>query len=89
MSLRCILNIARCCLNYVEEIVSFFTRFTTSFAAITGESFFKSAKLTYNLLKRNFLSTVVVDLYANYVLGLYAIICICAASLVGPPPSSL
>eukprot|EP00246_Nothoceros_aenigmaticus_P018126 TRINITY_DN9378_c0_g1_i1.p1 TRINITY_DN9378_c0_g1~~TRINITY_DN9378_c0_g1_i1.p1 ORF type:complete len:644 (+),score=99.81 TRINITY_DN9378_c0_g1_i1:295-2226(+) len=72
----------RCCMSCLSSAVSVFTRFTTSFTAITGEGFYDSAKLTYNLLKRNFLSTVVVDFYANYILSLYAIICMAAASLV-------
>ncbi|KAG0602861.1 hypothetical protein M758_10G047100 [Ceratodon purpureus] len=58
----------RACLQWVLEAVEFFTRFTSNFAAITGESFYTSAVMTYNLLKRNLLSTVLVEVISDRLL---------------------
>jgi hypothetical protein len=60
----------RACLQWVLEAVEFFTRFTSNFAAITGESFYTSAVMTYNLLKRNLLSTVLVEVISDRLLGM-------------------
>ena len=50
--------------------MEFFTRFTSNFAAITGESFYASAVMTYNLLKRNLLSTVLVEVISDRLLAM-------------------
>lgn len=60
----------RACLQSILDAVEFFTRFTTNFAAITGESFCNSASMTYNLLKRNLLSTVLVEIISDRLLAM-------------------
>lgn len=60
----------RACLQSILDAVEFFTRFTTNFAAITGESFCNSATMAYNLLKRNLLSTVLVEIISDRLLAM-------------------
>jgi hypothetical protein len=57
------------CLESILQAVEFLTKFTTNFAAITGESFCASAIMTWNLLKRNLLSTVLVEVISDKVLA--------------------
>lgn len=61
--------LVRCCLQYLLSLVEFVTNFTICFAAITGEDFCGSANRTYELLKRNLLSTVVVESIAGNLLS--------------------
>ncbi|CAM6082743.1 unnamed protein product [Calypogeia fissa] len=61
--------IVRACLMCLLSVVEFLTKFTTNFAAITGESFCGSAHMTYDLLRRNLLSTVVVESVTARLLG--------------------
>ena len=58
----------RACLLWILNFVEFLTSFTSNFAAITGDSFCASANMTYKLLQRNFLSTIVVDVLATRLL---------------------
>ncbi|CAK9869638.1 unnamed protein product [Sphagnum jensenii] len=57
------------CLESILQAVEFLTKFTTNFAAITGDSFCASAIMTWNLLKRNLLSTVLVEVISDKVLA--------------------
>lgn len=60
----------RACLQWILDAVEFFTRFTSNFAAITGESFCTAASMTYDLLKRNMLSTVLVEVISDRLLAM-------------------
>ena len=53
--------ILRCCVNTFLAAVDYLNKFTITFAAITGEAYCSSARMTYELLKRNLLSTVFVE----------------------------
>uniref|UniRef100_A0A7I4FHB9 Choline transporter-like protein n=1 Tax=Physcomitrium patens TaxID=3218 RepID=A0A7I4FHB9_PHYPA len=59
----------RACFSWLFQIVESFTLFTNNFAAISGDSFCTSARATLNLLRRNFLSTVMVEIMAQTVLS--------------------
>lgn len=59
----------RACFSWLFQIFEFFTRFSTNFAAISGDSFCTSARATYELLKRNLLSTLIVEVLVGYVLS--------------------
>ncbi|KAH7285156.1 hypothetical protein KP509_33G015700 [Ceratopteris richardii] len=48
--------------------IEFLNRFTISFAAITGESYCHSARLSYELLKRNLLSPVLLEVISTQLL---------------------
>lgn len=72
----------RACLQWILEAVEFFTRFTSNFAAITGESFYSSAVMTYNLLKRNLLSTVLVEVISDKLLGMVTVVLSVAYALL-------
>lgn len=63
------------CLECLLSAVEFLTKFTVSFAAITGESLCNSALMTFNLLKRNFLSTLVVEAVTGRLLAQAVIVC--------------
>lgn len=54
-------SMLRCCVNVSLTAVDFLNKFTINFAAIIGEGYCISAKMTYELLKRNLLSTVFVE----------------------------
>ncbi|XP_068320788.1 uncharacterized protein [Pyrus communis] len=75
----------RCCVNALLSAIDFLNKFTINFAAITGEAYCSSAKMTYELLKRNLLSAVFVETISTRLLAgivfvlsaLYAIV-VCA-----------
>ncbi|KAL2512438.1 Plasma-membrane choline transporter family protein [Abeliophyllum distichum] len=58
-----------CCVNTLLSAVDFLNKFTINFAAITGEAYFASARMTYELLKRNLLSTVFVETVSTRILA--------------------
>ncbi|GER42332.1 choline transporter-related family protein [Striga asiatica] len=60
--------ILRCCANNLLSAVDFLNKFTINFAAITGEAYCKASRMTYELLKRNLLSTVFVETVSTRVL---------------------
>ncbi|KAI3728945.1 hypothetical protein L6452_17590 [Arctium lappa] len=61
--------ILRCCVNALLSAFDFLNKFTINFAAITGEAYCASAKLTYELLRRNLLSAVVVEIVSTRLLA--------------------
>lgn len=69
-NLQGIVNIMlRCFVNALLTAVDFLNKFTINFAAITGEAYFTSARMTYELLKRNLLSAVFVETVSTRILG--------------------
>ncbi|XP_062023024.1 uncharacterized protein LOC133739296 [Rosa rugosa] len=65
-----ILNLMlRCCVNALLSAIDFLNKFTIIFAAITGESYCSSARMTYELLKRNLLSAVFVETISTRLLA--------------------
>eukprot|EP00249_Psilotum_nudum_P019590 c27330_g1_i1 orf=651-2456(-) len=81
----CFYVILRCCMNFALFAVEFLNKFTINFAAITGESYCTSARMSYDLLRRNLLSPVFVETISTRLLTgmvfvlsvLYAIV-VCA-----------
>ncbi|KAA8535996.1 hypothetical protein F0562_028474 [Nyssa sinensis] len=61
--------ILRCCVNTLLIAVDFLNKFTINFAAITGEAYCTSARMTYELLKRNLLSAVFVETVSTRLLA--------------------
>lgn len=61
--------ILRCCVNALMTAIDFLNKFTINFAAITGEAYCSSAKMTYELLKRNLLSAVFVETVSTRLLA--------------------
>ncbi|XP_050366036.1 uncharacterized protein LOC126784604 [Argentina anserina] len=61
--------ILRCCVNVLLSAIDFLNKFTIIFAAITGESYCSSARMTYELLKRNLLSAVFVETISTRLLA--------------------
>ncbi|XP_022985693.1 protein PNS1-like [Cucurbita maxima] len=61
--------ILRCCVNTFLAAVDYLNKFAITFAAITGEAYCSSAKMTYELLKRNLLSTVFVETISTRLLA--------------------
>ncbi|GMY05466.1 CTL-like protein DDB_G0288717 [Fagus crenata] len=61
--------ILRCCVNALLSAVDFLNKFTINFVAITGESYCTSARMTYELLKRNLLSAVFVETISSRLLA--------------------
>ncbi|KAM1003164.1 hypothetical protein ACFX13_003559 [Malus domestica] len=59
----------RCCVNALFSAIDFLNKFTINFAAITGEAYCSSAKMTYELLKRNLLSAVFVETISTRLLA--------------------
>ncbi|CAO2815594.1 unnamed protein product [Amaranthus hypochondriacus] len=59
----------RCCVNVLLATVDFLNKFTINFAAITGETYCTSARMTYELLKRNLLSAVFVETISTRLLA--------------------
>lgn len=59
----------RCCVNALMSAFDFLNKFTINFAAITGESYCISAKMTYELLKRNLLSAAFVETVSTRLLA--------------------
>lgn len=78
----------RCCANAVLWAVDFLNKFTINFAAITGEAYCSSAKMTYELLKRNLLSTVIVETVSTRILsGIVLVLSAIYAILVSFSPT--
>lgn len=61
--------VLRCCVNALLTAVDFVNKFTINFAAITGEAYCTSARMTYELLKRNLLSAVFVETVSTRLLA--------------------
>ncbi|XP_059647483.1 uncharacterized protein LOC132293855 [Cornus florida] len=61
--------ILRCCVNTLLTAIDFLNKFTINFAAITGEAYCTSARMTYELLKRNLLSAVFVEIVSTRILA--------------------
>lgn len=55
--------------NIFLSAVEFLNKFTVNFASITGESYCSSARMTYELLKRNLLSPVFVETISTRLLA--------------------
>eukprot|EP01018_Ginkgo_biloba_P028461 Gb_28537 [translate_table: standard] len=73
----------RCCVDFVSSAIEFINKFTINFAAITGESYCSSAKMTYELLKRNLLSAVVVETISTRLLfGIFFVVSVIYAIAV-------
>lgn len=65
-----VLNLVlRCCVNALLSAIDFLNKFTIIFAAITGEGYCSSARMTYELLKRNLLSAVFVETISTRLLA--------------------
>ncbi|CAH8338584.1 unnamed protein product [Eruca vesicaria subsp. sativa] len=60
--------VLRCCANTLLGAFDYLNKFTINFAAITGESYCTSAKMTYELLRRNLLSAVFVETVSTRIL---------------------
>lgn len=65
----CFTAVLRCCFNFALVSIEFLNKFTINFAAITGESYCNSARMSYDLLKRNLLSPVFVEVISTRLLG--------------------
>ncbi|KAB5561446.1 hypothetical protein DKX38_006403 [Salix brachista] len=61
--------VLRCCVKALLSAVDFLNKFTINFAAITGEAYCTSARMTYELLKRNLLSAVFVETVSTRLLA--------------------
>ena len=61
--------VLRCCVNALMSAVDFLNKFTINFAAITGEAYCSSAKMTHELLRRNLLSAVFVETISTRLLA--------------------
>ncbi|KGN61923.1 CTL-like protein DDB_G0288717 [Cucumis sativus] len=61
--------ILRCCVNTFLAAVDYLNKFAITFAAVTGEAYCSSARMTYELLKRNLLSTVFVETISTRLLA--------------------
>ncbi|KAM7482735.1 hypothetical protein LguiB_007318 [Lonicera macranthoides] len=57
------------CVNALVTAFDFLNKFTITFAAITGEAYCTSAKMTYELLRRNLLSAVIVETVSTRILA--------------------
>ncbi|KAK4761204.1 hypothetical protein SAY87_006097 [Trapa incisa] len=65
-----IVNLAlQCCVNSLLSSIEFLKKFTVNLAAITGEAYCTSARMSYELLKRNLLSAVFVEIVSTRLLG--------------------
>ncbi|XXG86183.1 hypothetical protein AAC387_Pa11g1125 [Persea americana] len=60
--------ILRCCVGVLLSAIDFLNKFTIIFVAITGEGYCSSAKMTYELLRRNLLSAVFVETVSTRIL---------------------
>lgn len=73
----------RCCVDCALSTIDFLNKFTINFAAITGESYCSSAKMSYELLKRNLLSAVVVETISTRILfGIMFVVTVVYAMVV-------
>lgn len=66
--------VLRCCVNALCMAIDFLNKFTINFAAITGEAYCLSARMTYELLKRNLLSAVFVETISTRLLAGIALV---------------
>ncbi|XP_017971076.1 PREDICTED: CTL-like protein DDB_G0288717 [Theobroma cacao] len=66
---RIVKLVLRCCVNTLLSAIDFLNKFTINFAAITGEAYCTSARMTYELLKRNLLSAVFVETVSTRLLA--------------------
>lgn len=57
----------RACFGWFFQVFEIFTRFTTNFAAISGDGFCTAARAASELLRRNWLSTLIVEVLVQYV----------------------
>lgn len=64
----CFVVILRCCVKFVLFAIEFLNKFAINFAAITGENYCTSARLSYDLLKRNLLSPIFVEAISTRIL---------------------
>lgn len=75
--------VLRCCVDCALSTIDFLNQFTINFAAITGESYCSSAKMSYELLKRNLLSAVVVETISTRILfGIIFVVTVVYAMVV-------
>ena len=71
------------CLNCILSDIESMNKFTINFAAITGEKYCSSATMTYELLMRNILSTVVVKTVLTRLLfGIFLLVSLVYAMMV-------
>ncbi|KAK8625178.1 hypothetical protein V6N13_090054 [Hibiscus sabdariffa] len=61
--------VLRCCVNALMSAIEFLNKFTINFAAVTGEAYCTSARMTYELLRRNLLSAVFVETISTRLLA--------------------
>ncbi|CAL1388538.1 unnamed protein product [Linum trigynum] len=61
--------VLRTCANLFLSSIEFLNKFTINFVAITGEAYCTSARMTYELLKRNLLSAVLVEVISTRILA--------------------
>ncbi|XP_038974585.1 CTL-like protein DDB_G0274487 [Phoenix dactylifera] len=61
--------VLKCCANFLLSAFDFVNKFTINFAAIMGEGYCSSSKMTYELLKRNLLSAVFVETVSTRILA--------------------
>ncbi|KAK7258032.1 hypothetical protein RIF29_32419 [Crotalaria pallida] len=61
--------VLQCCVNALLSAFDFLNKFTINFAAITGEAYCSSARMTYELLRRNLLSAVFVETISSRLLA--------------------
>ncbi|XP_010555233.1 PREDICTED: CTL-like protein DDB_G0288717 [Tarenaya hassleriana] len=62
-------TVLQCCANALVAAVDYLNKFTVNFAAITGGAYCTSAKMTYELLRRNLLSAVFVETVSTRLLA--------------------
>ncbi|KAL4303024.1 hypothetical protein GQ457_10G024170 [Hibiscus cannabinus] len=61
--------VLRCCVDALMSAIDFLNKFTINFVAITGEAYCTSARMTYELLRRNLLSAVFVETISTRLLA--------------------
>ncbi|XP_057815205.2 uncharacterized protein LOC131028855 [Cryptomeria japonica] len=72
-----------CCLNCLLSAIDFVNKFTINVTAMTGENYCSSARLAYELLKRNLLSVVVVETISTRLLfGIFLVVSLAYAIMV-------
>ncbi|KAH7429429.1 hypothetical protein KP509_09G047300 [Ceratopteris richardii] len=83
-------SMLECCVMLTLRSFEFINKFTINFAAISGESYCNSARLAYELLKRNLLSPVLVEVISTrllagmvFVLSVVYAIVVCAILRAG------
>ncbi|XP_074312950.1 uncharacterized protein LOC141648305 [Silene latifolia] len=61
--------VLQCCVRAFLAAVDFLNKFTINFSAITGEAYCSSARMTYELLRRNLMSPVFVETISSRLLA--------------------